>query len=229
MKPKTALITGSFFCITAGLFAIFLDAGGDWWEKLFLYCLCSGILSLVPLTLCWAGLKENRMNLLRSNVKERQKHYDELMLAMETCCNYGLAYKEMYAIMKKNPHLRLHRFPPFRAWYKAWVDFSRCMAYDSIKLYSPERDIENDDFYDSSAPPLERYVKEDESYLDDMMEEYGEPKPLTRRDIEEAIEDTLEDYGRRHKESGASKGFAIGVGIGLGNSLTGGHGIGSGN
>ncbi len=186
---------------------------------------------LIAKTCCALFLKEKRMDLLREHVEERQKYYPEMMAAMKKS-DAEDAYKTIYDLTKKHALYRLHRYPPFRAWYKEWRDKEELIAYYKIKKISPERDLIYDEFYDPSAPPKSQYFKDDDEMVrswDDELDDYGDPKPLTREDIEDAVEDALEDYGRKNKRSSVGDGLAIGIGIGIGNALTGGHGIGSGS
>lgn len=181
---------------------------------------------------CFMFLEENRIAYSRVLVKERQKYYGKMMASMNNSYSYDLTFKELYSIINKKRHLRLYRYTPFRAWYKNWIDTAGRLAYVSIRECYPFRSLGNDKFYDPSAPPMSKYFKDDDEMVrswDDELDDYGDPKPLTREDLEDAIEDALKDYGRKHKRNSAADGLAIGIGIGIGNSLTGGHGLGSGS
>lgn len=230
MKPKTKAITLTTLLLSEIVCAIQIYLAKRTEGAVFLVLVMTFCPMLAAYTLCFIFLKENRIAYCRVLVEKRQKYYKEMMSTMKMC-DYHTAYKEISKLIEKDSRLRLYRYTPFRAWYKDWIDRSPAMAHYSIKKCTKWRDLVNDKYYDPSAPPKSRYFKYDDDKdfsWDDELDDYGDPKPLTRDDLEEIVEDALEDYGRKHERNSVADGLSIGIGIGIGNSLTGGHGIGSG-
>lgn len=153
--------------------------------------------------------------------------------------NKCILLRECEALAKQLPGYSLSEHVIFKSWYKNWKE----VIYEDPVLYAAH--INNGNAPKEQDPYYDVNVKYDWSVFalegdysdlydyDDEVDKFGNDKPLTREDLEDILDEKLEELAEKNSRGSlgraASNGLALGIGIGLGNALTGGHGLGSSN
>ena len=201
------LITWSVYILSTCIITAFLykvDPSSPF-EAFFAACFVSVGPALI--VLCIYQLKwrhDNGVDLFATLETDKRKLKKHMLFIMQY---HGIEenLKELNDIFRNYPQWELHKWEVFRAWYKAQID--HMVLHPDIyglSLNGEPYKKENDPLYDPSAPDWALYDRD--HYYDD--------------DDDDFDDDDDEDYGKEDKKNKFSDAFAIGMGIGIVNSLT---------
>lgn len=146
--------------------------------------------------------------LAEARMKKRKELQEKMLVEMQYMQGLERTIAELNAIFKANRELKLTRWVVFRSWYKDQID--HMLQYPDIYHLSVEGEAyskDADPLYDPKAPDWSIYDRE--HYYDD------------EDDEDDGDDDDFEDFGDDHKKSKVSDALAIGMGIGIVNTLTG--------
>lgn len=186
-------------------------------EAFFTACFVSVGPALI--VLCIYQLKwrhDNGVDLFATLETDKRKLKEHMLFIMQY---HGIEenLKELNDIFRNYPQWKLQNWEVFRAWYKNQVD--HMLKYPKIYNLTMKADgtpysKEKDSLYAPNAPDWAIYDRE--HYYDDDNDD----------DLDE---EEFAVYGNEDKKSKVSDAFAIGIGISLVNSLTGGSVFGGGS
>lgn len=130
--------------------------------------------------------------------EQRAQKEEEILIMMRISPSYPATLRDIEEMFRKYPHLKLHRYKPFRAWYKYIKrDEVEDPEFYAKLLAAGMTPHEQDPYYDPNAPDWELYA--DRHEYPDGDEKYA-PGPSR--------------LGKAAAE-GLFTGLGIGLGIGL--------------
>lgn len=164
---------------------------------------------------------------------QRERAEQEQLIFYILKWDYLLPEKERLVreIIDKNPLLKLHRFKPFRAWYKYYRDREKSdPEYYKLLIASGKTPHEEDPYYDPKAPDwfdyhIPSYMRDDYEEDDDDDEYDDEDEDYDEYDDDDSDNDDdfdYEDEGDKFKKA-AKDAFYFGIGYGIGSALFGGN------
>ncbi|MBD5276493.1 MAG: hypothetical protein HDS30_02395 [Bacteroides sp.] len=190
---------------------------GDFLSRVFISALAGilgGIFIWIIFSLMFGLSYKDKREVVEWLNKKREEYEEKMLYAMQYR-HVQDAAKEIERLFRANPKMELHRYLPFRAWYKYHKDFQMRDAEFYARLVEDGMTpVEEDPLYDPEAPAWEHFTWDRYQYGD----EFDPTEDLSGRGRYHCYEDD-DITGGRSLRKDAEEGFYFGAGFGAGDSL----------